>query len=173
VSNNGAFAVVALLVFGVLLWFILSSSATAAPVASATLTQRNASGVTGTASFVPASDGQSTSVVVRLRGLTPDDAYAVTINDGSCLGPRLFILSPVSALASGQGSSATTIPALPQSYWYVAVHANASPAAALVACGVVQIASGQSYRVPVQNQPFQLPNGGGGPPKTPIPTPGR
>jgi hypothetical protein len=170
----------AVVVAGLLVWWILASSAGAAGVASATLAPVNESGISGTARFVGSGDGQSTAVTVTLSGLEPQIAYGVTINNGSCLGPTLFILNAVIGDASGQGSSSSNVPAQPSTYWYVAVHASASPDAALVACGVVNVTAAGGgtcaspcYRVPVENQPLQLPNGGAAPPKTPLPTPGR
>jgi hypothetical protein len=177
---------VAVLAVVIIVWVYSSSSSSgsASPLASASLTPQNNSGISGTVQFVPTSDGQSTSITTHLSGLQPDATYGVTINNGACLGPRLFILSGVTANASGQGSSTTTVPAQPADYWYIAVHASASPDAPLVACGQVQVtgtapgyvtpggSSQSGVRVPVENQqPFQLPNGGGGPPRTPIPTP--
>ena len=183
------FGVVVLAVV-IIVWVYSSSSSAgvgaASPLASASLTSQNGSGISGTVQFVPTSDGQSTSITTHLNGLQPDATYGVTIHNGACLGPRLFILSGVTANSSGQGSSTTTVPAQPANYWFIAVHASASPDAPLVACGQVQVtgtapgyvapggSSQSGVRVPVENQqPLQLPNGGGGPPRTPIPTPGR
>jgi hypothetical protein len=179
-KNGGALVVLGVVVAGLLFWWILASSAGASGVAAAALAPVNESGISGTARFVGAGDGQSTAVTVTLSGLEPQVAYGVTINNGSCQGPALFILNPVIGDASGNGSASSTVPAQPASYWFVAVHASASPDAALVACGAVNVtgAGGGScaspcYRVPVRNQPLQLPNGGGAPPRTPLPTPGR
>jgi hypothetical protein len=183
-NSSGLVLVGGVLVIGLIIWTIVSSSAGAAPVASATLAQYNGSGISGTASFVPSSDGKSTNVSLQLSGLQQDAVYSATVNNGACLGPRLFILTAVTGGSTGQGSSTTTLPAQPQSYWFIAVHATASPDAPLVACGQVSVSGATgtyispsqtaqpSQRIPVQNQqPYQLPNGGGGPPKTPIPTP--
>jgi hypothetical protein len=174
-QNNGIVVLGAILLIGGIIWIVSSSSAVASPVAMATLAARNGSGISGTVSFVPTSDGQSTSVTTRLTGLQPDAVYSVTIHNGSCLGPRLFILSGVVGSANGQGSSTTTVPAQPDTYWAVAVHATASPDSPLVACGQVHVTGTVSQpgeRVPVENEaPYQLPNGGGAPPRMPIPTP--
>jgi hypothetical protein len=174
----------AILVVALIVWIVYSSSAGASPIASATLSSTNGSGVSGSAHFVPTSDGQSTSVVVHLSSLQPDWVYAATIHQGHCLGPRLFILTGATGAAGGEGSSTTTVPAQPTSSWYIAVHASASPAAPLVACGQVHVTGAPggyvapssqiqpANRIPVENQlPFQLPNGGGGPPRTPLPVP--
>jgi hypothetical protein len=189
--NGWTILAVVLVAVGIIWWVYASgagagSPAGASPLASATLTPTGGSGVSGTVSFVPTSDGQSTSVTTSLSGLQRDTVYGVTVHNGACLGPRLFVLSSVVGNANGQGSSTTTVPAQPGTYWYVVVHASASPDAPVVACGQAQVSgttpgyvapngSNQpGYRAPVQNQqPFQLPNGGGGPPRTPIPTPGR
>jgi hypothetical protein len=176
----------------VLLWYVVTQPyrnaypAGASPLASASLAATGGSGVTGTVSFVPTSDGQSTNVTTRLSGLAPNQVYAVTIQNGACLGPRLFALAGVVGDASGQGSNTTTVPAQPASYWFMVAHESASPDAPMVACGQVRVtgttpgyvppggANQSGGGIPVQNQqPYQLPNGGGGPPKTPIPTPGR
>jgi hypothetical protein len=160
---------------------ILSSSAGASPVAYATLSATN-SGIAGSVNFVPTSDGQSSSVTVNLQGLQRDAVYAATINQGDCLGPRLFILTAVPGDANGNGSSTTTVPGQPRSEWFIAIHATASPDAPLVACGQVHVTGATGPYVPagsttypsgnpVFQQPYQLPNGGGGPPRTPIPTP--
>ncbi|HEX9056425.1 MAG TPA: hypothetical protein VF818_02745 [Ktedonobacterales bacterium] len=172
------------ILLGLLVWWAVSSSAVASPIASATISPSNGSSVSGVANFVPTSDGHSTSVTTRLTGMQADAVYAVTVNQGACLGPRLFILTGVTADNSGQGSSTTTVPAQPQNTWYIAVHSSASPDAPLVACGPVRVSGQTGSYVPastpaqpadrnaVENQqPYQLPNGGGGPPKTPIPTP--
>jgi hypothetical protein len=171
---------VVVLIVGAIIWVILSTSAVASPIAYATLSSTNASSVSGSVNFVPTSDGQSTSATVNLRGLQQDAVYAATINHGDCLGSRLFILSSVPGNSNGQGSSTTTVSAQPQTDWFVAIHASASPIAPVVACGQVRVTgSTGSYATPgSQNypsgypaQPYQLPNGGGGPPRTPIPTP--
>jgi hypothetical protein len=189
--NGWTIFLVVLVVVGIIWWAYASgpgsgSTAGASSLATDTLTSSNGGAVSGTVSFVPTSDGQSTSVTTHLNGLQHDAVYGVTIHNGACLGPRLFVLSSVTGDANGAGSSMTTVPAQPGSYWYVVVHASASPDAPVVACGQVNVSgtapsyvapnssSQPGYRAPVQNQqPFQLPNGGGGPPKTPIPTPGR
>jgi hypothetical protein len=172
----------AIIAVAIIAWIIYSSAAGAAPIATATLTSANGSGISGVARFIPTSDGQSTSVVVQLSGLQPDWVYATTIQHGNCLGPRLFILNGVTGNASGEGSSTTTVPAPPASTWYVVIHASASPIAPVVACGQVHVTGAQggyvpptsqtqpANRIPVENQlPYQLPNGGGGPPRTPLP----
>ncbi len=184
--GNGVVLLGGLVLIGVFIWIIYSSSAGASPIASATLASQQNSGISGSARFVPTSSGQAYSITVQLTGLQQDAVYAVTVNQGACWGPRLYILSAVTGDTSGQGSSTTTVPAQPQSDWFIAAHATASPDAPLVACGQVQVTGatgsyvspGQQYqpgeRIPVQNQveqPYQLPNGGGGPPRTPIPTP--
>lgn len=177
-QNNAIVLIGALLLIGGIIWIVSSSSAVASPVAMANLAARNGSGISGTVSFVPTSDGQSTSVNTQLSGLQPDAVYSVTIHSGSCLGPRLFILSGVVGNANGQGANTTTVPAQPDTYWAIAVHATASPDAPLVACGQVHVTGSNGTisqpgdRVPVENNaPYQLPNGGGAPPRTPIPTP--
>lgn len=173
--------IVVVVILGAIVWVILTNSASASPIASATLTSTNGSSVSGSVDFTPTSDGHSTSVTVALHGLQQDAIYGATINQGDCLGPRLYILSAVPGNANGQGSSTTTVPAQPQGDWFVAIHATASPDAPLVACGQVSVTgapgtytspSGQGLPggYPAQ-QPYQLPNGGGGPPRTPIPTP--
>lgn len=184
--SKGTLLVCGLIITGVIIWVIYSSSAGASPIASATLAAQQNSGISGNAHFVPTSSGQATSITVQLTGLQQDAVYAVTVNQGACLGPRLYILTAVTGGSSNQGSSTTTVPAQPQPDWFIAAHATASPDSPLVACGQVQVtgatgpyvpASQQNQPgqlIPVQNQvqqPYQLPNGGGGPPRTPIPTP--
>jgi hypothetical protein len=173
--------IVVLVVVGAIIWVILSNSAGASPLASATLSPTNGSSVSGSVTFVPTSSGASTSVTVTLQGLQQGSVYGATINHGACLGPLLYILNGVPGNANGQGTSTTTVSSQPQGDWFIAIHVTASAQAPLVACGQVIVTgstgsyatpSGQGYPggYPAQ-QPYQLPNGGGGPPRTPIPTP--
>lgn len=178
---RGAGIVLVVVIVGAIIWMVLSNSAGASPIASATLAPTNGSSVSGSVGFVPTSDGQSTSVTVTLQGLQRDAVYAATINQGDCLGPRLYILSAVPGDANGQGSSTTTVSAQPSGDWYIAIHATASPDAPLVACGQVHVTGATGPYTPANGttipggypaqQPYQLPNGGGGPPRTPVPTP--
>jgi hypothetical protein len=174
--SGGTVFLAVLIGVGILWWVYISgpgwgSSAGASSLATDTLASSNGSGVAGTVNFVPTSDGQSTSVTIHLTGLRQGVVYGVTIHNGACLGPRLFILNDVTGDANGTGSSTTTVAAQPGGYWYVVVHASASPDALVVACGQVQVSATATAQ---HQQPFQMPNGGGGPPRTPIlPTPGR
>jgi hypothetical protein len=173
--------IVVVLIVGAIIWVILSNPASASPIAYATLAATNGGSVSGNVNFVPTSDGQSTSVTVNLQGLQRDAVYAATINQGDCLGPRLFILSAVPGDANGQGSSTTTVAAQPRGEWFIAIHATASPDAPLVACGQVHVTGATGPYTPPSGttlpggypaqQPYQMPNGGGAPPRTPIPTP--
>jgi hypothetical protein len=175
---NGVTILLLVLIGVGVLWWLYVSGPGSGPYASAssfatdTLTSSNGSVVSGTVSFVATSDGQSTSVTVHLTGLRQGVVYGVTIHNGACLGPRLFILTSVTGDANGQGSSTTIVAAQPASFWFIVVHASASPDTLVVACGQVQVHVSGTTPTPNQ-QPFQMPNGGGGPPRTPIPTPGR
>ncbi|HEY7834195.1 MAG TPA: hypothetical protein VIG30_11535 [Ktedonobacterales bacterium] len=183
-NGNAIVVIVGVILLGVIIWFVYSSSAGAAPGATAVLAPLNGSGISGSVNFVATSDNASTSVIVHLHGLQSGDVYAATINQGACLGPRLFILVGATGDQNGDGTSTTTVPGQPTNEWYVAVHAAASADAPLVACGQVRVTSAPGQyatpagtnqpgsRQPVQNQqPYQLPNGGGAPPRTPLPTP--
>jgi hypothetical protein len=191
VKQNTVLALGALVAICAIIWLIHASSqpAAASNQPGALLAAMSQSGVSGSVSFTPQSNGQATSVTVNLSGLQANSVYGVTINNGACLGPQLFILSGVIGDSSGQGSSTTTVPAPAAATWFIAVHASASPDAPVVACGQAQVgAQGSgtlapvstatptsSVAIPAQNPtpPLQLPNGGGGPPRQPIPTPGR
>lgn len=168
-NGNQVVVIAAVIVLGIIIWVIYSSSAGAAPGAVAVLAPVGGSGISGSASFSAAGGNTSTAVTVRLHGLAPGGTYAVTIDQGACTGPRLFILSAVTSDQNGEGNSSTAVPGTPTTDWYVAVHASASVDAPLVACGQVQVASAPAQ--PTRAAPYQLPNGGGAPPRTPLPTP--
>ncbi|HEY7985144.1 MAG TPA: hypothetical protein VID73_13290 [Ktedonobacterales bacterium] len=171
--GNGLVIIGGIVVIALIVWIVYSGSVGAAPIASATLIAANGSGINGTASIVPSSDGKATSITVELNGLRTGQIYSATVNSGNCLGTRLFLLNGVTGDPSGQGTSSTTVPAPPNASWFVAVHASASGAAPLVACGQVRVTSlPAAYQQPGR-VPYQLPNGGGGAPRTPLPAPAR
>lgn len=170
-SGNQVVVIAAVIVLGVIIWIIYSSSAGASPGAVAILSPVGGSAISGSANFVAAGDGASTDVVVRLHGLRSGATYAATINQGACDGPRLFILTGVAGDQNGEGSSTTTIPGAPNAQWFVAIHATASADAPVVACGRVQVNSTPGQPTAPGQSPYQLPNGGGAPPRTPLPVP--
>ncbi len=169
--GNGLVVLGGIIVVILIIWIVYSGNVGAAPIASATLNSTGGSGITGTASIEPASDGKSTSITIALNGLQSGQTYSTTVNSGNCLGTRLFLLNGVTGNPDGQGTSTTTVPAAPNASWFIAVHASASAAAPVVACGQVQVSSlPASYQQPGR-VPYQLPNGGGAPARTPLPVP--
>lgn len=168
-SGNQVVLIAAVIVLGIIIWVVYSSSAGASPGAVAVLAPMGGSAISGSANFMAAGGNTSTTVTVRLHGLQPGGTYAVTIDQGSCEGPRLFILAAVNGDQNGEGSGTATVPGAPTTNWYVAVHASASVDAPLVACGQVRVANAPAQ--PTRAAPYQLPNGGGAPPRTPLPTP--
>jgi hypothetical protein len=169
--GNGLVVLGGIIVAALIIWILYSGTVGAAPIASASLAPTNGSGISGTASFEPSGDGTSTSVILALNGLHDGQTYSTTINSGNCLGTRLFLLNAVTGNSAGQGTSTTTVAAAPNTSWFIAVHASASAAALVVACGQVHVTSlPASYQRPGQ-VPYQLPNGGGAPARTPLPVP--
>jgi hypothetical protein len=171
--GNGLVIIGGIVVVVVIVWIVYAGNVAAQPIASATLTAFNGSGVSGTASVVPSSDGKAASVTIELNGLQSGQVYSPTINSGNCLGTRLFLLNEITGTAAGQGSSTTSVAAPPNSSWFIAIHSSASGAAPLVACGQVQVTSLPASSQPAGRVPNQLPNGGGAPPRMPLPVPAR
>ena len=169
--GNGLVILGGLVVVGLIVWIVFSGNVGAAPIASATLNSTNGSSISGTASLEPASDGTATSVTLALNGLQPQQTYSATINSGNCLGTRIYLLNAVTGDSAGQGTSTTTVHATPNASWFIAVHASASPVPPVVACGEVHVTSlPASYQQPGR-VPYQMPNGGGAPARTPLPVP--
>src|SRR5579884_1085533 len=111
----------ALLAIGAIIWFVHTSTAPAdaSGQPGAELAAVSQSGVSGSATFTPLSNGQATSVTVALTGLQANSVYGVTINNGACLGPQLYILSGVIGDSNGQGTSTTTVPAAASTNWFL------------------------------------------------------
>jgi hypothetical protein len=169
--GNGLVILGGIVVAVLIIWIVFSGNVGAAPIASATLSPANGSGISGTASLEPSGDGTSTSVTLALNGLQYGHTYSATVNSGNCLGTRIYLLNAVTGNSAGQGTSTSTVHATPNASWFIAVHASASAAAPVVACGEVHVTSlPTSYQQPGQ-VPYQLPNGGGAPARTPLPVP--
>lgn len=171
--GNGLVIIGGIIVIALIGWILYSGTVGAAPIASATLMTTNESGVSGTASIVPSSDGKATSVTLELNGLRSEQTYGATINSGNCLGTRLYSLNGITGNSAGQGTSLTTVPAPPNDSWFIAIHESASAMAPVVACGQVHVTSLPTSYQPTGRVPNQLPNGGGALPRTPLPVPAR
>ena len=82
-------------------------------------------GVTGTAQLSVNND--NLTVTVSLNGMAAHSTHMMHIHTGSCAsqGKVVYALKPVTADASGTGTSTTVIPhvsSIPQSGWYVNAH---------------------------------------------------
>ena len=104
--------------------------------------------VNGLAILASTDGGGSTNVIVQMTGLKPGTTHIGHIHAGVCPqlfpGTILYTLTPVTANASGEGTSQTQIytgmQGLADCSWWVAVHEgpeNASPQTPAVAVGPV------------------------------------
>jgi Cu/Zn superoxide dismutase len=117
---------------------LLASPAAAQDMSGAMTVQMNASGDGGASgeAMVHAM-GDSTTVMITLRGLEPNSRHAAHVHNGSCSGGVMHPLQVVVADGEGTGTSSSTVAAAPEATWWLQVHRAESPPGPGISCGQV------------------------------------